>query len=374
MSNITEPTIQELIDIASQAIRGGGDKTADFVSGSDYESLIGPPAMHWSREALRDTDLFNAVNFRTADGDDLTDLAYKRYGKERVLDSRGQGTARLARPAGGIAESIWKGTRILIPGATAKIYRATKQIDVLSSDVEVDVPIEALDVGPGSAIDVGSAVARIDDTLKDSTWSVTWLRCADGTLFEKADAFRERIRQERSDDRVGQEKLIEKVCKAAGASYVETFRSNYAGEGFDHGLNVVYVGNLGYVGTPDLVKACTLALDDVRVLGDHLQVLPMALVELSVDADVTLYNSPALFDLARLKRIHSNVVARYLDGFTYSLDGIRSVIAKFTPEVQRVDLATPTTDAQIVFGPQRNFPDTLNRYVVSNVTIRYQAP
>jgi hypothetical protein len=376
--SIAEPTIQELIDIAAQAIRGGADKTADFVSGSDYESLIGPAAMLWSRQAMRDTDMFNAVNFRTADGKDLTNLVRKRYGKERVLDTRGQGTARLVRPAGGIAESIWKGTRLLVPGPKSKVYRTTKTVEVPASEVMVDVPIESLIVGPGSAIDLGSSVARVDDSLKDSTWTVQSLRCADGTLFEKAEAFRERIRRERLDERVGQEKLIEDVCKAQGAGHVICFRSNFAGEDYDHGLNVVYVGNLGYVGTPELVKACTLALDDVRVLGDHLQVLPMARVDLAVDADVVLHASPALFDLARLERIHHTAVTQYLNGssgsFTYSRDGIGAAIARMTREVQRVDLVTPSADVQIVEGDMRNFPAVLNRYVPSSITLRYKGP
>src|SRR5262245_33460726 len=98
-------TIQEMIDVASKAIRGV-DKAADFIRGSDYESLIGPSAIIWSRELERDEDLFNSTNFNTAVGADLTELARKRFKKTRVLDTRGTGVAHVTRPSGGIAETF----------------------------------------------------------------------------------------------------------------------------------------------------------------------------------------------------------------------------------------------------------------------------
>ncbi len=104
-----EVTISELLDIASKGIRSTADKNADLVRGSDYESLTGPCAVIWSRESERDTDLFNAVNFHTADGADLTRMALRRYGKVRLLDATGTGTAVLSRPSGGIPETIWAG-------------------------------------------------------------------------------------------------------------------------------------------------------------------------------------------------------------------------------------------------------------------------
>lgn len=373
-----EPTVKELLDIAGKAVRGQVEKNADFIRGSDYEALIGPTAIVWSREARRDTDLFNAVNFNTASGDDLTDMAFKRYGKQRVLDTNGSGTAVLARPAAGVAETFWLGTRIMVPGAPAKFYRVKTQKSAAASALKVEVEIEALEPGPGVAIDVGSGVARLDDVLSDPSWYVESLKCLDGTRFERAEDFRERIRRERLDSRVGQVKAIIETCKAAGAVNGIAFRSNYAGEAYDHGLNVVYVGDLGYVGSADLVRACSLALEKTRVLGDHLQVLPMARVELDISADIYLYDAPALFDMTRIKRLHHAGIVQYLNGasgqFAFSLAGIRGAIARPTPEAQRVVLTSPAADEQIVVGALKNFPAVLNRYVPGQITLRYYGP
>lgn len=374
---IQEPTIREILAASASAVRGAADKNADFVRGSDYEVLLGPSAIIWSRETSRDTDLFDATNFHTADGDDLTWMAKKRYGKDRILDSHGAGVATFTRPSAGIADMVWAGTRIMLAGAQPRMYRVSSNTPVLSTATSAIVPIEAVDSGDGVACRVFGGALSIVDMLEDPSWTVAALECGNGTAFEKADAFRARIRQERLDARVGQTKAIIQACKDAGAQNVVPFRSDYAGDSFDYGLNVCYVGDLGYTGTPGLVKACTLALRRTRVAGDHLQVLPMAKADLVVDADVYLYGSPVLFDTVRLQRLHGAAVLQYLNGaagrFAFSLDGIRGAIARDTPEVQRVVLANPTADIAVVTGAMKNFPDALNRYAVSTITIRYHA-
>lgn len=373
-----EPTIRELIQIAGSATRGSLDKTSDFITGSDYDVFAGPAAIIWSREAARDTDIFNDVNFNTADGDALTVLVRKRFGKERILDTRGSGSATLSRTSSGVADTVWKGTRISIIGSTPKTYRVTKNVDASSVALTVDVPIEAVDIGPGSAADVsGVGNLRLEDSLQDPSWIPSRLTCTDGTFFEKADVFRARVKKERFDERVGQTKSIITTCQNAGAANVMLFRSDYAGDAYDFGLNVCYVGDLGYSGTPDLVKACTLALRKTRVAGDHLQVLPMTKMLLDIDADVYLNDSPPLFDLTRLERIQVSSVLQYLNGgsgrYTFSLDGIRAAIARPT-SVQRVVLTTPTSDGTVVIGALKAFPSTLNRYVANRVTLRYHGP
>lgn len=378
MTTIKEATIEELIDASGSAVKGLADKNADFIRGSDYESLLGPSAIIWSRQMQRDTDLFNGVNFNTADGEDLTDLVLKRFGKTRIPDSRGTGTAKLTRPSGGIAETIWKGTRILAPGGNAKEYRVVSDVVVSSSQTIVDVAIEAVKLGPGSSIELGPGIAQLADLLVDPTWTVQHLQCGDGQVFEKAEDFRARVRKERFDERVGQTAAIIAACKKAGAANVELFRSDYAGDAYDHGLNVVYVGDLGFSGDAQLVKACTLALQGVGVAGDHAQVLPMTRVDLDIIATVFLSDHKALFDVDRLRAIHAASLQHYLNGssgrFTYSLDGLRGAIARKTPEVQRVVLTSPSVEDQIVVGPDKNFPAVLNRYIPGNITLTYKGP
>lgn len=378
MATPDEPTIQEMLKAGQIAIQGAADKNADFVRGSDYESLLGPCAIIWTREAQRDTDLFRAVNFNTADGKVLTDLALARYSKVRVMDSHGSGLAYINRISGGIPETIWKGTRILLTGANSRVYRVTADTPALTSDTMVVLPIEAEDIGPGTAVVFGmdaTGRARLYDTLKDPSWYVSGLDCGDGTLFEQAEAFRARIRRERIADRVGQSASIIAACKAAGADNVVVFRSDYAGDDFDYGLNVCYVGNSGYTGTPTLVKACDLALRSVRVAGDSMQVLPMVPGTVAVVADVYLNDSPGKFDLTRLTNIHTAAINQYLNGpsgvFAYSIAGIRGAIIRNTPEVRNVDITPPSADATVVVGPNKNFPAALTRYVVSSVILEY---
>lgn len=376
---IAAPTIQELLEVASTAIRGDGDKNADLIRGSDYDSLIGPCAVIWSRQSQRDTDLFDAVNFHTATGDDLTDLALKRFGKVRVMDTRGAGTATFTRSSSGVSETIWAGTRLMVVGSNPKVYRVKTDTAVGSALTSISVPIEAIEIGPGSALtitDPGGKQVSINDLLT-SAWKVTALTCADGTLFEEADAFRTRIRTERATDRVGQTAAIIAACESAGAVHVALFRSDYAGDEYDYGLNVCYVGNSGYTGTPELVKACTLALRSKRVLGDHIQVLPMAMSSLDVSANVYLIDTPGKFDLSRLEAVHTAAITQYLNGgsgnFSYSMSGILGAIIRHTPEVHRVELVTPTVDATIVTGDMKNFPAVLQRHVLSSISLQYLA-
>lgn len=120
------------------------------------------------------------------------------------------------------------------------------------------------------------------------------------------------------------------------------------------------MGTSGYVSTPELVKACTMALRRSRVAGDSLQVLGMTSALVNVEAKVYLADSPALYDLKRLERLHGLAVEQYLDSvqgsWAYSLDGLRGALLRHTKEVQRVEFVTPTSDATIVEGVDKNFP------------------
>jgi len=371
-----EPTIIELIDAAGRAIAGQGDKNADLVRGSDYESITGPAAVIWTREDRRDEDLFNATKFHTAQGEDLTFLVKKRYGIDRYLDTNGQGTALLSRPTNAAgAGTIWAGTRISIFGGSAKVYRTTADVVVEASSYYANLPIESITPGPGCAAEETENL-RLEDVLWDTSWTVSSLNCKDGTTYESAAALVARVRKTRTDLRVGQVKSIKDACKAVGADNVQVFRSNYGGDALDGGLNVVYVGDLGWQGSPSLVKACFLALRSVRVLGDHMQVLPMTRVTLNPVIDVYLATAPALNDIENLYQIHRAAVTEYLGGvsggFSFTKIGILSSLARPTPEVQRAVVVTPASDVNVLTNG--NFPAVLNRYVVGTVTIRYHGP
>lgn len=373
-----ELTVSDYLQAAERAVKGLEDRTADFVRGSDYESLSGPCALIWARESRRDTDLFRAIRFNDATGDDLTNLVQNRYGIARILDTRGQGQAILTRPTGGIGETIWAGTRIQLSSGAfsqAKYYRVTADTVASSTAIAVVVPIESVNIGPGSAIDATSGFI-VYDTLVDPTWGVASLQCADGTLYEEAGAYRDRVRQTRRNDRVGHLLAIQTACVNAGAANAAILQADYGGDALDDGLNFVYVGDSGYSATASLVRACKIALRSVRVLGDHMQVLPMAKVVQNVVANITLADSPAKYDLARLQRVHIAALQQQFGGtagtWAYTRVGLVSAIARPTPEVQDVSIATPVADGSVLVNG--NFPLVLNRYALGSITLNYSAP
>ncbi len=373
---MVEPEILELLDVGGKAISGQGDRSADLTRGSDYESILGPAAVIWVREDRRDQDLFDATKFHTAKDDDLTYLVEQRFGIDRILDTNGQGTATFARPTiGGGAGTMWRGTRITIFGGSPKYYRVTADTAMSAGATNLNVPIEAIQPGPGSIADETDNI-RLDDSLWDTTLVPTRLTCAEGTTFEQASDLIARVRKTRLDQRVGHHTAIERVCREAGANNVAIFRSDYGGEANDHGLNVVYVGDEGFQGSADLTRDCFLALRNARVLGDHLQVLQMARVIINPVIDVYLATAPALNDLERLTQIHRGAVVHYLGGisggFAFTKIGILSALIKPTPEVQRAVVVNPATDISVLNAG--HLPAVLNRYVVGTVALRYHGP
>lgn len=376
---LPEPTIIEFLDAAAAGVHGSADGAADYLRGSDYEVLSGPCAVIWSQEAQRDTDLFRAIRFNDAEDDQLTEMMLARYGAVRFLDSRGTGRVTLTRPtttAGG--GTIWQGTRIGLAGGptgTTAYYRTTADTTVAPSDVFIELAIEAVETGPSSKANATTGLF-FDDPLWDPSWVVTALDCGPGTVFEPAAEFRARVQRERLSSRVGHPQKLIDTCKLAGAANVAIFRSDYGGDATDGGLNYCYVGDPGYSATPDLLRACTKALRGARVLGDHLQVLPMRRQVVDVEAQVTLNVSPTLVDTSRLYRIHAAAVAQYFGGlagrWAYSRVGLYSALARPTPEVQSVTFSSPASDATILSGG--TMPAVLNRYIQGKISIVYQAP
>jgi hypothetical protein len=375
-----EPSIQDLLTAAARAVRGGANKAADYIRGSDFDVLAGVGAMIWSRISQRDTDLFKAVRFGTAEGKDLERLVKKRYGIDRIKDSYGTGTAgfeRLTTTAS--SGTIWAGTRIRLRNADtglSALYVVAQDTPVAAGQKHVDVRIRAGETGPGWKVSATSNLELVDP-IWDMTLLPVTLDCADGLVFEKAADFRTRVRALLLEDRRGHEAAIIDACESAGADRVVLFRSDYGGVDTDHGLNVCYVGGLGYTSSPSLVRACTAAARKARVAGDHLQVLPMTHTDLDITATVYLQDSPSSFDTQALYRANRAAVLRNIGGndgdFTYTLAGIEAAISDSAEAVQEVVVTSPLVDASIV-DASGNFPSSLSRYVVRNVTLNYQPP
>jgi hypothetical protein len=374
-------SVQDFISAYTGAIRGKKDRHADTRRGSQIETLGGFTAVIWARESQHDVDLWNATHIATASDDDLTELIFKRYGVERILDTYGEGEVTLQRPnTSGGAGTIWRGTRIQVSTGSfseAEYYEVATDTFVSATTTLVTVPIRASKIGSGHKIQAGPSDCVVYDPLWDNTWKVQSLNCSDGTDFESAAQLVARTREVRRNGRVGHEQAIIDACKAQGAQVVFLYESDFGGDAEDRGLNVCYVGYNGFTSDDTLVKKCKVALESVRVAGDNLQVLKIAPASLDISVDVYLKESPAVFNLEQMYRLTRDAILQvFSGGVTYSRDEIAANIYRAVPEVQEVVFVAPSSDASVlsVSGGLLNFPATLTRYSVRSVDVRFRPP
>ncbi len=372
------PTIDDLTSAFHMSVRARRDKRADGRAGSVYDFIAGISAVLWSREAQRDRDLFRAIYFDDAQGDDLTARAQQLFGIARTIDTYGRGFATFARPTAIAGEgTIWTGTRLRVAGnlAGSVAYAVAADVPVQATELYAVVPIRATAVGPGVAI-ASTSFGFLEDPLWDPSWTVPSLTCADGTRFEPANEFRARVRTQRLAERVGYETRILQACEDAGAAEVALFRSDQAAT--DIGLNVCYVGDAGYSGSVDLVRAVTVALESVRVCGADMPVRPLVASSLSSAATIALWDDPSTFGLDQLTLTLRGVLlaefAGSLAGYIYQRDALAGALARVSDAIQSVAFTSPSADITILVNGQ--FPPTLTRYSLAptNISFNFTGP
>jgi len=378
------PTVDELRQAFHDAVRGVKDKRADARAGSIYDHFAGIGAILFSRAAQRDRDLCRATYFDGATGDDETDLISLRYQVDRIEDTYGAGVGIFQRPnttAG--AGTFWQGTRIRLTSALATLgYVVASDTTIGATDTIASVPIRASDKGPGSAFEQmieGSGVtAIIDDPLWDAGWRLAHLQCTDGTARENDDPLRVRARVERAKKRVGYAARIIAACEEAGAAHVVPYATAYPGATTDVDMNVVYVADEGYTTSQELRRACTLALEQVRVLGPYLEVRGMVVSPLTVACTARAWEQPARLNGVVLERAIRGALVDDLDGaFSYHLDALSGSVQRATSNlVQAATFSTPNADAPFIVGTPPTFPAVLTRYRVrpEDVTVSILGP
>lgn len=374
-------SIQDFISAYTGAIKGKKDRFADTRRGSELETLGGFTAILWSRESQHDVDQWNATKIATASDDDLTNIIYRRYGVERVLDTYGTGTStwyRTSAVAG--AGTIWAGTRVQVSTGSfsePEYYEASQDVVVGATQTLVTVPIRASKIGSGHQTNSPESDCTVYDPLWDNNWRVQSLVCDDGTDFEPASEFVARVRDLRRTLRVGHEQAIIDTCKAQGAGVVFLYESDFGGDQYDFGLNVCYVGFPGYTSSADLVSKCKIALESSRVCGDNLQVLQTAPSTVDISVNLYLKDSPGLFNLTQMYRLTRDAILQaFSGGVTFNRDEIAANIYRCVPEVQEVEFVTPSSDATVmtVVNGVPTFPATLARYTVGNVDVKFNSP
>jgi hypothetical protein len=387
----TEPllSLSGLVETYRGALPAQVDSSADTHAGSLLDVLGGTAAMLWSRQAQRDRDLFRAVYFDTAEGYDLTRRVALTDGIARELDTFGVGTATLTRAsvAAG-AGTVWTGTRLSVSGGTWRTYAVTSDVAVGASALTVVVPICATETGPGTGCVSNGAdgrVLRLEDPLWDR-WNVSALACEEGTAFEPAEHFRARVRTAREASRVGFSPAMREALQTAGCAQVALLQSDYGldpnTEAFytqDSGVSVCYVGDAGYTGSVALVRAASLALEQVRVCGAAIMVLPMASQAISVALAVRVWDasySPSALETA----IRASVLGEFMSRDsvflfrTKSLEGaafeVSEVIRSVSASITLQGTGTPVVDPELTAS---SWPAVLTRYSLgaSDVTVTF---
>jgi hypothetical protein len=369
------PTLRDLLSASAAGVAGTREPRADVRRGALYDHFAGAGAILFTREAARDRDLFRADYLDAAEGDDLTVLVARRDGVGRILPSYGTGTALLTRPSPAAgAGTIWRGTRILVfasAASDARTYAVASDVAVSAGATAITVPIRATATGPGSVVNLsGPAIGCIDDALWDTTLTVAAIRCSDGTSLEPAAALRARVRAERLAKRNGYVDAITNACMARGAVHVALFDSDFTGT--DAGLTHCYVADAGFSTTATLLRACTVALESVRVCGVDLQVLGMQRATVNVSATVTLRDDPGRLpspDVAVRDALSATFATTR---FAYDLDELGGVIASASADIQQVSFGAPAGPATILVGGA--MPRVLTRYGLGVVTLAYAGP
>lgn len=384
------PTLADLRKAYRDAVVGQRDNRSDLNDGSGYDLTSGPAAILWSRQGQRDRDMFHAVYFDTAQGDDLTNRGNSLYQIPRILDTYGTGVATLVRAtASGGSGTVPTGTRFfIVPSngqADARVYKVSADTVASATQTLLQVPVSATVLGVGTALAAtsgGGYIMQIQDPLWDTSWTLQSIQTVDGTTFEKAEDYRARVRVTRAANRVGYKAAIINTLAGIGATNVALFASSWAGLSQDYGLNWCYVADASFNGSPALITACDLALESVRVLGCDLQVLPISTVQLTVSLQVSLWDDPGNFDLGSITTSIQANVAAYFDGrrnaYSYQLDAIFGAVARASTAIQNLTILSPASSANVTTTVNgiAEFPAVLNRYVISqqNIAVSYVGP
>lgn len=370
------PTLDGLLSAFSGAVRVDGGPAKNARRGAGYDAVGGPTGILWSRQALRDRDVFRQNYAETATGYRLETLVERRYGVERVAASYGTGTALFTRPAAGSDGRIYRGTRIEVlgDGPRPDVYAVSQDTYVSVTATSISVPIRPTRKGTGTAVYTTGSSIRLGDSVFDATLGVTELRCTDGTDEEKASVYLSRARRQKVDSRAGYHKRIVDACLAVGAANVVALDAGVFGEDDDFGVTHVYVSDSGYSTSDALLDACFIAVDDVHVLGCDVQVLGMEVTPLAIDATLTLWDSPGAFDQVAIRRRTLDALLAEFAGrpefWVFRADALAGAIVAAVPEVQSASLSTDPAE------PDADFVPVLPRYTLvgTDVTVTLQGP
>lgn len=379
------PTLQELANAYHGALVSER-RHGDTHEGSIHDHWAGVGALLWRRMVERDQQEFQALYFSNAVGARLDAYVAKRWPtKQRVADTPGQGVIRLRRATTAAGAGLFFArTRIAVGSGGAqqlRYYEVVQDTPCGATTTEpLPVAIQAVKPGRGSKIQARRGevvILRFEDALWDNSWIIEELLCDDGTTKEEDPAFRARLETEAFEDRPGFESAIIKAMKACGAATVLLFRSDYQGEANDHGLNRIYVGDINFESTPELLRKCRLALPAVAMAGASNQVLAMTTRRLQVGVGISMWDSPEKFDTEAVTLAARAAVVEHFasreNPFLWSLAGIRGAVLRAIQDTQNITITSslPAPTAATFFDA---YPLPRYQLVPNDVTITLTPP
>jgi hypothetical protein len=342
------PSIQDHLDAYGAEVNALRRPFADTRRGAGHDVFGGTSAVLFVREATRARDLFRAIYFDSASGDDVDVLLFDRYGETRVGATKGQGQAVITRPAPSASGgSFLVGTRILVTtvGGPARFVEVATETPYAAADVTCVVPIQNVTAGTAAPLqaDASSAFMRFEDPVDDATWAPNTLAVASGTDRERDADAKARVKADRLSHRVGYVKSITDACVAVGAGQVVLFASDSLNEAADYGINRCFVGFSSYVSTPELVRDCRIAVDSARVLGADLVVMGMDVQFVNVQITVRLWLPPSYRNQVAIQGAATAAVVEYFNNsknaFAWRLSAIRGAILRaMRTDAQSVDV------------------------------------
>lgn len=385
------PQIPDYLQAYAAEISALQRPNADVRRGSGYDIFGGTNAVLFSRQAIRDRDVFRAIYFDACSGDDVDTLIQARFGESRIIASPGTGTAVFQRPtAGAGADTILAGTRVavIMAGAEARYVEVLSDTSVSSTQTSAIVPVETVTAGASLPISASSSAAflRLEDPLKDPSWTVVSVTVGPGTDREKEADYKARTKTNRLSKRVGYARSITDACIAQGAGQVALFASNFLGDSLDHGINRCFVGSASYQSTDAIVTACRIAVDAVRVLGADLFVFGMTQQALTLLINVNLWLPPTQRNQLALQGAAAAAAVEYLNtlqnAFHYRVSAMRgAVLRALRADVQSVDFFDNSTPGNPVALTEQNLADVVAtdqiiRYYTTpaNVVVSIQGP
>lgn len=342
------PTTRDF-ERAFHAAVGAERKLEDAHDGSLYDRWAGVGALCMRRLVERDQGEARAIFFDGATDDRLDSYIEQHFDLERTQNAPGVGTAQLSRASATAGPGTFlKGTRVQVGrggGVAPSYWSLSADVPAGTTDLTATVPIVASVDGPAGQVSLAAGDVpqlSLADPLWDNTWQVTRIDCAPGTLRQEDPAVRATIRQQRIDGRPGYETAIINAMRAAGASVVALYQSDFLGDSLDVGLNRIYVGDTGYESPIDLLRRCRLAVFKVGVAGTSIQVLPMTNNLLTVSASVRLWNSPERLNQVQAQADAVDAITEYFarrdNAFLWSELAIRAAVMKAVKNVHSVTL------------------------------------